>query len=328
MTYSATWTNGNTEGRIKPGDISVHRCDLRELTQAVNRRLVLTYQAGEDFSVALATSRIGGALLRNLRQIIEQRIVNVPAGTIKQSPMIPESMKWLWPVADTDENKVIVTSSPGPGEVNLFQKLNGTAAWTDPSLADGMPVRAVHVNELRQCLEWLCRARYVLPIEFGYGLFSIFPDTTWVGYGVANDGADELRSAGVAQLRSIANESLGLSNVTVRSGSVTVTTEADRALEFYRLNAAIDYDSPERMPCWNWPWSTPGALGDATLISTISTTAGTPAVISGAAMISALQAMVDGAPMNFLMRQADSDYAQTQFSADLTLDFDLNTPPN
>ncbi len=74
---------------------------------------------------------------------------------------------------------------------------------------------------------------------------------------------------------------------------------------------------------WNSPWSTPG--GDYVSIGTASLTAGTPVSITGGAVASAIQAMIDGGPtlQNILIRKTNSDYTQVNVTASVDVEFDV-----
>lgn len=340
MSYLATWTNGDSQGRVEPAVHRVRQCDATELAAAINRRRLLTFQAADDFSgltfdlAPIRRTLIQGAdseAFHDFRDNIENHLLTPP------TDVSHPSMQWLWPVADGDENKVITTSSPGGGQVNLFAKLNGTSSWTDPSLVAGQShVRAVHWNEIRQSVEWLTRGRWVLPLFFAGGLFSVLPDTPWFGGAIANNGASELRTVGLASLAGVGSPRNGLTAVTVRASSfVELTADTACNVEIRHCLRAVDcYNDP---PSWNryrpvaaQSWQTPGGTGsaDSAVIGSLSLAAGTGAQLAGTAVTAALQAMVDGGEQSVLVRRLDTGNQTIQAIGRLVVEFDLTSPPN
>jgi hypothetical protein len=277
------------------------------------------------------------ATVADFRHKLSQDILAAAAGGLGGQPATPESMNWLWPLPDSDENKIIVADNPSTGQVSLFDKLNSTAGWTDALLVAGeTDIRAVHFNELRQVAQYLRRGRWTLPIYFSAGLFSILPDTPWVGQAIANNGSNELRALGFALLRTDESTPRGLVNAAVRTSSqIELTCDTSCQVQVYRCLREVDYlDDP---PTWNQfdpsasaNWSSPGAAGaaDATLVDALSMTADQAASLSGQATADAMQAMVDGAPQNLLVRRSDSGGQTIALTGRLIVEFDLNTPPN
>lgn len=347
MTYTATWANGNAQGRIDPAAQWITLSDPEELADAINRRRLVTYQSAQDYSSRLFSGAyVGGSVIAaasappfdNFRTSVVEKILNPPLGGLGGTPPSPESLYWLWPESDPDENKIIVSGVSGvpQGKVGLLQKINGTDHWTDPLLtAARSAAGAVHVNELRVAMESLRRGRWTLPIYFAAGIISVLPDAPWIGNAVANNGTDELRSLGFAYLRTDESPVGGLTNITVRSSStLEITADYDCAVNVYRCKRPIDY--LEDLPTWNeynpgiGAWSVPGAGGadDAEFIGSIGLTANTPGTVSNDALRAALQAMADGAEQNFLVRRADAGYETITISGRVAVEFDLDAPPN
>ncbi len=347
MTYTATWTNANQQGRLDAGEHFVALADGTELAAAINRRRLLTYQSGQDYSSHLYSAApvrevtldsAAAPPCDNFRDALAEGIINAPTGSMGGDPATPAAVDWLWPVADDDENKVIVTGSPGAGEVNLFAKLNSGAYWTDGDLLAGRAnVRAAHFNELRQAVEWLRRGRWRLPIYFSAGIFSVLPDTPWIGEAVANNGSSELRGLGFAVIRTDDNPPLGLADVTTRPACrIEITADADCTVEIYRCMREIDFAADP--PTWNCydpsapaAWDAPGGTGagDAVLVGTVELTAGQEGALTGQAVADAFEAMINGAPQNLLIRRADTGVETIEItSAEAIIEFDLNSPPN
>jgi len=116
---------------------------------------------------------------------------------------------------------------------------------------------------------------------------------------------------------------------------MVITTDTDCTVEAYRCKRPIDFvtDPPtwnEYDPSASAGWATPGGTGaaDAVLIGSVTLTANAPGSISNTALQSALQAMVDGAEQNFLLRRSDTGVETIAITASLTVEFDLNSPPN
>jgi len=342
MAYSATWENGNAQGRLDAGVHFACLSDADELAERVNRRRRLVYQYGQDFSSAIYSGAwVENDLLAeetvppftNLRANITGTILEPAVGGLGGTPATPQDMDWLWPVGDGDQGKIIVGSAAGEGEVNLFQKLNGTTYWTDTNLLPGQTgVRAVHFNELRQAIEWIHRGRWRLPIYFSAGIFSILPDTPWLDQAVANNGSDEVRSIGFALLVPSGTPIRGPIDVDVRNASaLSITADKDCTIQAYHCLRPIvwDTDPPswnEYQPNANKAWTTAGGVGegDSTLIGSVALTADEPGSISNSALASALQAMVDGAETNFLLRRADTGSPTINISGEVTIEFDLD----
>lgn len=346
MTYTATWTNANAQGRLDAGAHFVRDDDAAEQACAVNRRRLLVYLAEQDFSSQVGPLKDVRAAtpatqtpppFNNFRAAVTNDILSPVVGGLGGNPASPAGMDWLWPVADADENKILVASNAGAGQVALLDKLNATSDWTDPTLTGGQTaVRAVHFNELRQAVEWVRRGRWRLPIYFSGGIFSLLPDTPWIGSSIANNGVNELRSIGFVRARTADSPPLGLTNVTARATTkieLTVDTTCD--VEIYHCLRAIDFTGAP--PTWNQydpsasgAWTTPGGsgAGDATYIGSMSLTANITGQLSNAALVTAVQNMIDGSEQNFLVRRSNTGYETIGISGELTVEFDLDTPPN
>ncbi len=177
------------------------------------------------------------------------------------------------------------------------------------------------------------RRRYL--INFAGGLFSILPETPWLGEHVANNGANELRSVGFAQLQPGGEATLGLTDVTIRTTSeLEITADADCSIEVYHCKRPIDFvgDPPtwnEYDPSASASWDTPGGLGagDATYIGAMSLAGQTPGALSGAALQSVLQTMVDGGQQNILVRRSDSGSETIFISGRLLVEFTSTARP-
>ena len=348
MPYTPDWINANAQGRLDPGLHTVCLSDAEEIAGAINRRRLLVYLTEQTFSTHVGSSKYVRAStvasatappFDNFRKNFDDKILEPAAGGLGGDPSTPAGMHWWWPVADADEDKIIVNGIGGVpgGKVGLHQKLNGTVNWTDPTLTAGSTgIRAVHWNELRQAAEWIIRGQWEMPIYWAAGIFSVAPDTPWVGEIITNNGDDELRTLGFAAIRTSETPARGLTNVTVRSGSfIRITVDTDCTVDVYRCLREIDFDT--NRPTWNeydpdgsGAWASPGGLGagDSTSIGSIELTADTPGDLSGAGLTSALQAMIDGVEQNFLVRRQDEGPFAVGIESSLFIEFDLDTPPN
>lgn len=350
MTYLATWANGSA-GRVAAARHYVRLSDVFELADAVNRRRQMLYQQPQDYSSVIhAGACVAGATIAtamappfdSFRSALTGPILRPATGVLGGQPSSPISMQWLWPVPGGDENKVIVTglAETGPGQVDLFDQLNGGTGWTDPSLAaSGGPVRAPHMNELRQAIQWLSRGRWTMPIYFDAGLMSLVPDTPWIGNMIANNGFGQLQCIGQAWMRppGAPGGQLGLTGVQVRpTSSIVVTADTDCTIELYRCLQNVCFSSND-LPTWNQydpsaglDWSAPGGTGDGdiVLIGSYALPAGVATAICDPQLEAAIQAIVDGAPQNFLIRRSDVGFETIAIEASLTVEFDLTSPPN
>jgi len=344
MAYSATWENGNAQGRLDAGVHFICLSDAEELAERINRRRLLIYKYTQDFSshiysgVRVRESTVSSATappFDSFRANITANILEPPAGGLGGDPATPAAMDWLWPVNDGDENKILVAGDAGveEGEVGLLQKLNGTAHWTDPTLTAGQThVRAVHFNELRQAIEWIHRGRWRLPVYLPAGIFSSMPDDPWIGQAVANNGSVELRSLGYAIITPAGTPVRGLVDVAVRSSSkLTITADRDCTIEARHCLRPLLWASDP--PTWNEyqpegdkAWTTPGATGegDSVYIGSVTLEADEPGDITGDGLPSALQNMIDGGEDNFLLRRTDTGPSTVNVSCEVTIDFDLD----
>jgi len=345
MSYDATWTNGNAQGRLEAGEHFVRLCDPQELAEAVNRRRLLTYQFQQDFTAAWASgepvrqspvSSADAPPFDNLRKNIATNILQPGLGGLGGEPATPQALDWLWPLADADAGKKIVTGQPGEGQVNLFEKLNGTAGWTDATLLGGQSgVRAVHFNELRQSIEWLRRGRWELPIYFTMGIFSPMPEMDWIGeYIGKNELGQELRSIGYSVFRTGESPPRGLADVTARSSSyIELLADTDCSVAVHHVIRHLEpYADP---PTWNEyqtgaPWASAGALGsgDSRPIGSVSLTAEEPGAVGGATLADELTKIVDGEEPYFLVRRTDVGPETIFIQGTLVIEFDLDSPPN
>ena len=262
MTYQATWTNSASSGRLAGGVSTIMLSDPQELASAINRRRLLTYRGEQSFTTHIYSgagvrrSLLATAVyppLDSFRLALLDSMLDPPTGGLGGQPATPAAMEWLWPIGDGDENKPILSGMGGvpSGKVGLLPKINGSSNWTDPSLTPGQThVRAVHFNELRSAIEFISRGRWVLPIYFCAGLFSVLPDSSWAGEFVANNGEDELRSVGYCVFRTGSTPPLGLTNVTVRSESyMELTAGEDCQLEVRHCLRPLDWEN--HPPTWN-----------------------------------------------------------------------------
>ena len=345
MAYSATWQNSNDQGRLDAGSHVICLSDPQELAERINRRRLLIYKQTQDFCSDIYTgAHIRQATLAaatappfdSFRLNISAGVLSPAAGGLGGSPATPAAMDWLWPVNDGDEGKVLVAGDAGigEGEIGLFQRLNGTTHWTDPTLTGGGDyVRAVHMNELRQAIEWISRGRWRLPIYFSAGIFSAMPDTPWLDQAVANNGSVDLRSLGYAVITPAGTPVTGLLDVEIRAGStLTITADRNCTIEArHCLRPLLWQSSPptwnKYVPSANQAWATPGATGagDSVLIGSVALTANEAGSISGSPLTSALQAIVDGAEPAFLLRRSDTGPLTVNVSGEVTIELDLDT---
>lgn len=330
------WNQADAQGHLIPGVHRTRAADTREILDAINRRLNLTYHDGINLPEVDGGRFVQCDTINCLRSVI-MNILSPNCGTLGGDPPSPAAMQWLWPVDDGDENKVIVAGAPAAGEVNLLGKINQTTVWTDPSLTGGhTPLRAVHWNELRHAIEVLRRGRWEFPIYFAAGILSLLPDATWMVEAIANNGADELRSLGFFTPQSGDSPTLGLTQLTVRPSSrIEITADLGCDIQLSHILRPVDF--VDDRPTWNsysagngLNWSLAGALGegDARFMGSAPLAAQTPVQITGPDVTSALQAIADGQVPNFLVRRSDTGDETVQISGKAIIEFDLDIPPN
>jgi hypothetical protein len=273
--------------------------------------------------------------LTNLRGALLNDVLLPPPGLLGGQPSSPTSMQWLWPVSDADENKIILPAGAGSGQVNLLPKAIGSSTWRD-NVAGGLThIAAPQINELRACLECVTRGRWRMPLYMSASILSYMPDTAWPGGYVANTGSAELRDLAFGCLRADGSPQRGLTGVAVRaSSSLTIWADTACQVQVYRCLRPINYG--DNMPTWNaydpagsHAWATPGGAGsgDAVNIGTVACPANSTGTLTGASLVTALQAMVDGAEQNFLIRRADVANGTVILTFDLIVEFDLVRDP-
>ena len=356
-TYNPAWTNADSNGRVD--STCYHgRGDLDEIAAAINRRRLLVIQEPWDYDALLdvrpyvsqyviddSTESPAADNALNFRQaVIDRILLAAPGRDTYYVPSNPSSLAWLWPLADADENKTVVTwlGSPSPTQVGLFNRLNGSPGWTDPAIVANAthtsPARAVHINELRQALEWLRRGRWVLPMYWNVGLFTGMPNVPWFGSLLTYDGTSEARALGVVRPHIGPR---GLHGVRAIAASVSITFSAACVVEMRQVLRSISFD--DDWPTWNHyrgdsglPWSQPGGCGagdSEVVFGPAPVSAGVPLVIDGAnggsGWLPTWQSVLDqdSSPF-FLLRRLDAAAGLVDIlSASLTLTFELDSPP-
>jgi hypothetical protein len=336
MSYQINWTQGGANGRLIGGYHRVRDDDLLDIAREINLRKALAYigpqqiisQVAPDLPVGLATLQAQVyPPFDNLRSAV-LGLLSMPTGMAGGLPPTPAAVEWLWPESDADYGKVIVAGEPPAGQVSLLAKLNTPAGWTDGNLA-GRYIRAVHVNELRWCLEKIRLGRWRLPMYSITGIISLMSDTGWLGGLIAKSDYGEVRAMGHAGIR-VGND--GLVNVTVGPSSLQVVTDHACTVGLYQLLRDIDF--ADDVPTWTkWDpsagqyWSAPGGTGagDAISLGEVAVIANQAGTISGASLTTALQAMVDGQVANFIFTRQDTGYEPIAFSAEVVVEFELNS---
>ena len=343
MTYSPDWIDAALLG---PPQHRPRVAYMAQLCQAVNRRYLLSYQGPHDYSTALQADEYVSRTLttgaqpppfRALRQSLTGSILYPPPAGLGGQPPSPTAMHWLWPGSDADHGKPISAANPAPpGQVSLFDKLNGTDGYTDPFLHAGQtPIRAVHVNELRQVCEHLRMGLWEMPIYWHDGICSFAPDTPWYGDIVANDGADEVRILGYSILRTEEALPRGLVGVTMLPASwIDVRADEPCTLELYASIRPVGFVT--NPPTWNHydpaggrSWTIAGGCSgaDSVPMGSVQCVPDQWVRLSGPGVAAGLQGMADGGPQVFIARRADPSYEAVFVESQLGAVFELNGPP-
>ena len=114
-----------------------------------------------------------------------------------------------------------------------------------------------------------------------------------------------------------------------------ITADTDCTIEVYHCLRPINFF--DNRPTWNeydpdssTSWSSPGGLGtgDSVYAGSVELIADTPGSFSSTGLTDALQEMVDGAERTFLLRRSDTGGFGVGTTANVTIEFDLDTPPN
>lgn len=124
--------------------------------------------------------------------------------------------------------------------------------------------------------------------------------------------------------------------MTVRCSSrIYLTTDVDCDVEVYRCKRPLLFASDP--PTWNEydpsasvPWETAGCGGasDRAFIGSMSLTKDVENSITGATLAFQLQAMIDGAQQNFMVRRTDTSSATITLTGRVMIEFDVDVPPN
>lgn len=140
------------------------------------------------------------------------------------------------------------------------------------------------------------------------GMFSVMPDTCWVGGLVANTGPHELRSIVVIEPGQPASRSCP----PIGSAShLQITGGTDCRIEVYRCLRRL---AAEDRPTWRASrrragpqWSAPGAGGsqDSRLIGAVTVSADMAAALGGEDVLKALQSLAAGEQVWLVLRRAD-----------------------
>jgi len=337
MTYTPPWTQANSQGLLD-SSFNIGRCDLREIADVINSRRTLTFQPTKDYLSQLPSGQIitewpidhmTDPPAKCLRRAIIDDVLNAPPGQSQLVPTNPRTIQWLWPLADGDADKPISSDTPSPqGCVSLFAKLNGGTTWTDSPLGPDGPVRAIHVNEMRQALSLLCRGRWRLPLFLNVGIFSAAPNTHWFGGSIAHSGAIELRGLGRIWP---SLDGRGLVGVRVRSASMEITADTPCRVQILQCLRPIDYayDQPtwnKYLPAAGQAWGAPGGMGgsDTVDIASVDVTPPATSVATSAGLAAIVQSAINGGPPGFMFRRVDSGPETIDFTATVVVDFDLN----
>lgn len=312
------WTNGSG-GRVN-GTNWVRALDFVEIANRFNRLRALEFLGPDNTLAAPFVADTGIAWTPGIYELR-----NAYPGIIIGPDASPACnyMRFL-----TDSGSPISPStSPAGGETSFFSLLNGGTGWTDGGGADSW-IAAVDLNELRKGMELLTHGLWKFPVYLDGGLFSGQPDMPWFGGMVVyNATSGELRTVGFVEFSLDGTPMMGLTNVQVRSTSkIWVTGDAAGSIEVGRVTLPLTVNGGVSRTwgrTWNSPWTASG--GDYASIGTMSLTAGTPVSITGGAVASALQAMIDGGPtlQNILIRKTNSDYTQVNVTASVDVEFDL-----
>lgn len=349
MSYSPGWTNQDSNGHVAAGGW-IAAADVNELEAAMNRRhRLMVNPAGDwplDFDVAAGQAAMAAAI-QAARDGADSLL---PAGGFFSHAsgwwQLSTYAWWLCPQGGTDEDKFIVPDArpPGPGEVGFFAKLNGATGWTDAP-ASGGPIRAVHVNELRDAAALLRRGRFVLRVGDGGDAKAsrALPGGLWYPPAVARDGTDAMHSwFGGRDWLWTSDGGAGWlgtrdAGVTVRSSMIRLKPAgADVKLKLYHCKRAVNaanfswtqYDAAAGL---NWASAGGTGAADATHLADLELTADTWTEHSDATLAAVLQQMADGdAEPSFMIapdEQTGWGSNPTHVQIEVVLDFELDGPP-
>lgn len=315
----ATWTNSGA--RLDSGDL-IHTADAMDIATAIQRRNAILALGQQDYSGVLYDDQwIGASLLQyassppNLRSALTSLLTTrqhfMPA---PGSYFSPTSAYWI---TGTGGNQ-LVAGTPGSGQTNIFQAINGTNTWTDPALT-GQWVQATHFNEMRQFLETVIYGRWEFPIFWLVGIAN-FWDDPWYGGGIANDSGDRIDDLGYCSIRKVnggVNE--GLYDVTILSASIKMYVDIACTVELGLCNQSLLFS----MPYQGW-----SSVTEFTSMGSCAAAPGSPGTISGSAVVAGIQAIINGAYPNFRAKRVDSGADLISLMSQVTVEFQLTVPPN
>jgi hypothetical protein len=166
-------------------------------------------------------------------------------------------------------------------------------------------------------------------------MFSILPNTPWIGQSIANNGSDELRAVGLiapGQVeRPVGGAAWGGGQARAR---LVLIADADCRVEVFRCLRALDLvrNPPtwrEHDPGAGAPWACPGGTGpgDAEAIGQADLRAGAIGRLAGAALGPVLDAIRDGRRVHFLIRRGDTGTRTVAVAAELVIEPGPDHPP-
>jgi hypothetical protein len=295
-----------------------------DIAAAIQRRNAVMSLGQYDYSGVLYDDvEIAASLLQyrsnppNLRSALESML------TFRQYFM-PAPGSWFSPeyaywITGPGGNQ-LVSGTPGTGQTNIFQSINGTSTWTDPNL-NGQWVKAVHFNEMREFIEKTIYGRWQFPIMWIVGIASFWEDP-WYGGGIAHDvdpeeSVDDLGYCSIRKERDGIIE--GLHDVTILSASIKMYVDTACTVELGLCNQALLFEDPYQ------GWS---SVTEFTSMGSCSSEPGSPGTISGAAAVAGIQAIIDGAYPNFRAKRVDNGIEWIGLMSDVTVEFQLTIPPN
>ena len=312
-----SWAQENATGQLDTSHFARAE-DVTELYTELNRRRVIYFN--DSVPVVAPSGYITAGRLVDLREDV--------LDLLPQS-YLRDNMRWVWPLADADENKLLVAnSSSDPAEVGLLEKIGSPSnEWIrDPAAPD--PIHAEDINELRLALERVCRVK---TIECAHNTASISTNPTNMSFPdlmVSNNASEEVRAIGQLVMRSgTPPQGMGPSVTVLDNSTLEVFSDEACTLDIYHVATELDYDGS--YPTWDdatdsLSWT--GGLGlGATLLTQIGCTANDWTEINFTGLVALLQSSADNDTLlNFLFVSPGSLSALATLDLRLTAFYQLN----
>jgi hypothetical protein len=315
-----SWAQENAQGKL---DNTFHAkdVDLSQLYVELNRRRNMYHQADVTHTLP--------PFIRAEEIIAFQEQIEA----FFEYPLDSTPWKWIWPIADSDEDKeMVLHSSSDPNKVGLLEKIgNEYYDWKRSPTANTW-IFAEDINELRLACERLYRIRDNSPKTSFGTIRENRPDLAYSDSLIrgANSLDEETRAfhAWYGMNRDPAGKGLTSSCTVLATTFLEVYAARACDVDVYFIPEEIPFDGS--YPTWNnldasTTWTGGLGLGTAQYLGEFAfPTVSSPLQISNQALLDALQQVADdNDTFTLLYIAVDADLPSARVSASLNLEYEL-----